>query len=485
MITFEQLGLQGPLLNAVATAGFTNPTPIQAEVIPKILEKCDVVAKAQTGSGKTAAFGLPSLSMVRPRKGVGLLVITPTRELAQQVGDELLSFGSSLGLKVVTVYGGQSINRQVDQIQRGAEIVVATPGRLLDILQSGRLSTFHPSIVVLDEADEMLDMGFLDDIKAIFGFLPEKRQTLLFSATMPAPIQRLAQEILHKPVFIDVTTDKSPHRDIEQIYCVVRNEEREEALVRLIDAHRPAKSVIFCATKKDVDHIAHLLGSAGHAARGLHGDMEQPQRQQVIKAFRDGGVSILVATDVAARGLNIVDVTHVFNFHLPWDGESYIHRIGRTGRAGRKGIAITLLTPREIRAAQAIAKRQGITPRIDEVPTLDQLKQMHVEQLIGDIQNYEVQPHAHNIYNVLQNRMDSKTLCLQLISMVASNKTWAGADIIGVALHEVEKMMQQGSSFKKEGPKRGNGKRPFEGFRGKKKGAKFFVEKRQRRKERT
>lgn len=249
-LSFDDFGLKSEILEAVREAEFKIPSPIQQQVIPHILSGADIVAQAQTGTGKTAAFGLPALNLIDPRGGVGLLVITPTRELAQQVSDELFRFGRNLGLKTATIYGGQSMSRQVDQVKRGAQVIVATPGRLLDLLRSKMLYNFNPSIVVLDEADEMLDMGFLEDIQTIFTFLPKQRQTLLFSATMPMPIQNLAKKILQDPVFVKVTQSETTNKDIKQYYYLIKEHERDQALIRLIQCQEPEKSIVFCRTKK-------------------------------------------------------------------------------------------------------------------------------------------------------------------------------------------------------------------------------------------
>ena len=347
--TFQSFDLDPAIMKAVVDAGFKEPSPIQQLAIPLVLEGKDLVAQAQTGTGKTAAFSLPILSKVNSdSKRVEILVITPTRELATQVSDEIYMLGKHKGFKSVTVYGGSSYTRQIKLIEAGASVVVATPGRILDLLKNGKLRNFSPSIVVLDEADEMLDMGFLEDIKAIFDFLPSNRQTLLFSATMPSPIKSLAKEILNNPEFISVTpTNITTNEDIDQSYYIIEEWERDDAVIRLLDTLDPEKAIMFCRTKKEVEMLSSKLTAIGFAVKGLHGDMEQAQREEVIRAFRFSNIDLLVATDVAARGLNIKEISHVINVHIPFDPESYVHRIGRTGRAGLKGVAITLCTPME------------------------------------------------------------------------------------------------------------------------------------------
>ena len=314
--------------------------------------------------------------------GVELLVITPTRELATQVSDELFKYGRNMNARTVTVYGGSSYKRQLDLIERGASVVVATPGRLLDILKRGMLTNFNPSTVVLDEADEMLDMGFLDDINEIFSYLPSNRQTLLFSATMPKPIKLLAERILENPEFISITKGETTNSDIAQEYYVIEESERDDAIIRLMDSEDTDKCIVFCRTKSEVDRLSNVLSNAGYLANGLHGDMEQRQRETVIKGFKQNAVKVLVATDVAARGIHVNAISHVFNYHIPFDPESYVHRIGRTGRAGTKGKAITLLTPLEFKELQRIKNKVGTSMGHAFIPSKNDLRESTVEALV-------------------------------------------------------------------------------------------------------
>ncbi|MDR2635820.1 MAG: DEAD/DEAH box helicase, partial [Campylobacteraceae bacterium] len=387
MNDFENFGLHEQVLRAVKEAGFKEPSPIQREIIPIILSGRDVVGQAQTGTGKTAAFSLPTLSMVdTAQKNVQILVITPTRELATQISDEMYTFGRFRNIHTVTVYGGSSYTRQLKLIEQGSSVVVATPGRLLDLLKSKKLYGFEPKIVILDEADEMLDMGFLEDIEAIFARLPKERQTMLLSATMPEPIKALAKKILNNPAFVSVTPQNATtNADIDQQYYIIEEHERDDAITRLLDALNPDKAIIFCRTKKEVDRLGTKLIASGFIAKTLHGDMEQPQREEVIKAFRSGDVDILVATDVAARGLNVKEITHVFNYHMPFDPESYVHRIGRTARAGQKGTAITLLTPIEYHSLQRIAKTVGTKLTQKQIPTLFEMKAKNAKKLAQSV----------------------------------------------------------------------------------------------------
>lgn len=443
--TFESFGLKEPIMKGLREAGFKVPSPIQAKVIPYILEGRDLVGQAHTGTGKTAAFGLPSLSLMEKNRGIELLVITPTRELATQVSEELFLLGNHAGIKTVTIYGGKSFSGQLEGIRRGAQVVVATPGRLLDMLQSGRIANFRPAMVVLDEADEMLDMGFLDDIKAIFTFLPKERQTLLFSATMPAPIQRLAKEILNDPVFVSVTERETTNKDIKQQYFVIEEYERDDAVIRLIDSCDPEKSVVFCRTRKDVDRVGTALVSKGYLARGLHGEMEQNQREEVIGLFRAGKIEILVATDVAARGLNVVDISHVINYHIPFDPESYVHRIGRTARAGRKGVAITLVSPREIRELQRICKTVGSSIEQSYIPTLSDVRKVQDNKLMLEVQKQPLNNEATRLLAKLADEMDPAQISSKLISMLLNRQIIGGPDKIGLDSVRIDKLLKQGS----------------------------------------
>ena len=433
MTTFESFGLHEDILKAVKEAGFKEPSPVQEQAIPLVLQGCDIVAQAQTGTGKTAAFGLPTMSMIDANSNkVEILVVTPTRELATQVSDELYTLGRNRGIRTVTIYGGSSYSRQISLVEKGASVVVATPGRLLDLLKNGRLKNFKPSIIILDEADEMLDMGFLDDIEQIFSYMPESRQTLLFSATMPEPIKRLANKILNDPQYVSVTPkDNTTNADIEQFYYVINESERDSAMIRLLDATDPEKAIIFCRTKKEVDRLSNQLMAVGYSAKGLHGDMEQNQRESVIKAFRSSQVDILVATDVAARGLNVSDISHVFNFHMPFDPDSYVHRIGRTGRAGKKGTAITLLTPMEYHSMQRIAKKVGTNLQYKLVPTLGDVNKSRLEKLANDIKNAKLNDDATELLNILEVDMDMAQIALKLISVLMDKNSVAGPDKIG------------------------------------------------------
>ena len=444
MQTFESFGLHQDILKAITEAGFKEPSPVQQQAIPLVLQGHDIVAQAQTGTGKTAAFGLPTMSMIDANLNkVQLLVITPTRELATQVSDELYSLGRFCGIKTVTIYGGSSYSRQIGLIEKGASVIVATPGRMLDLLKNGKLPGFAPKMVVLDEADEMLDMGFLEDIEEIFTYLPKERQTLLFSATMPDPIKRLATKILHDPQFVSVTPkDHTTNEDIEQLYYVINEYERDDAMVRLLDALEPEKSIVFCRTKKEVDRLSTQLMAVGYAAKGLHGDMEQNQRESVIKAFRSSQIELLVATDVAARGLNVADISHVFNYHMPFDPESYVHRIGRTGRAGKKGTAITLVTPIEFHSMQRIGKKVGSKIEHRIVPSLRDVKESKLAKIADDIRNAEMNESAVKLLAILEEDMDMAQIALKLLSNLLQENAPVGPDKIGLDKKTLENVVK-------------------------------------------
>ena len=365
-MTFNDFNFHKELVKGVKIAGFREPSPIQKEVIPIIQNGEDLVGQAHTGTGKTAAFGLPIINKIANKEIERALVITPTRELATQVSDELYHLGRFAGIRTITVYGGVGYGRQIALINKGVQIVVATPGRLKDLYKKGKIDNFNPEIIVLDEADEMLDMGFLEEIKEIFEYIPQNRQTLLFSATIPEPIKVLADSILSNPQFISVVgqNESTTNNVIEQIYYVINESQRDEAIVKLLETEKIKKCIVFCRMKREVDRLTEYLKALGFNASGLHGDLEQMQRDEVIKAYRRNQIQIMVATDVAARGLDVKQVTHVFNYHIPFDPQSYVHRIGRTGRAGKEGKAITLVTTEEFRELQRIQKEVGADMRL-------------------------------------------------------------------------------------------------------------------------
>jgi len=441
-MTFEDFGFRSEVLKGVIEAGFTIPSPIQQKAIPIVLSGKDVIAQAHTGTGKTAAFGLPILNMIdSTNRKVEALVITPTRELATQVSDELYKLGQYNGIRTMSIYGGQSYSRQLNLLDKGVNIVVATPGRLLDILKSGKMPNFNPKFVVLDEADEMLDMGFLDDIKEIFTFLPKDRQTLLFSATMPTPIKTLAQTILNNPEFITVSTGQTTNKDIKQYYYVIEESERDDALSRLLDSFDKQKSIIFCRMKVEVDRVSAMLIGRGYSANCLHGDMEQKQRERIIKSFKNNELDILVATDVAARGIDISNVSHVFNYHIPFDPESYVHRIGRTGRGGNSGSAITFVTPLEFRELERIKKKIGDEMELCFIPSAQEVKSVNLQKKLQDIRSQEIKNEAIEMLNILKEEMDLTHVCLKLISQMLEDEKIDGPEKIGIDIKRLNALL--------------------------------------------
>ncbi|HGH8488877.1 TPA: DEAD/DEAH box helicase [Streptococcus pyogenes] len=346
---FTEFNLSQDIQSAVVTAGFEKASPIQEMTIPLALEGKDVIGQAQTGTGKTAAFGLPTLNKIRTNENIiQALVIAPTRELAVQSQEELFRFGREKGVKVRSVYGGSSIEKQIKALKSGAHIVVGTPGRLLDLIKRKALILDHVETLILDEADEMLNMGFLEDIEAIISRVPADRQTLLFSATMPAPIKQIGVKFMKDPEHVQIKNKELTNVNVDQYYVRVKEQEKFDTMTRLMDVNQPELSIVFGRTKRRVDEITRGLKLRGFRAEGIHGDLDQNKRLRVIRDFKNDQIDILVATDVAARGLDISGVIHVYNYDITQDPESYVHRIGRTGRAGKSGESITFVSPNEM-----------------------------------------------------------------------------------------------------------------------------------------
>jgi ATP-dependent RNA helicase DeaD len=383
--TFADLALRPELLTALAGLGYEEPTPIQREAIPPLLAGRDLLGQAATGTGKTAAFALPLLQRLgagsRGKRPVAL-VLVPTRELAIQVSEAVHRYGRELGARVLPIYGGQPIGRQLGALDRGVDVVVATPGRALDHMGRGTLPLDGLEVVVLDEADEMLDMGFAEDIEAILLSTPAERQTVLFSATMPARIDKMARRHLRNPVRIHMGRDQVDAGQaplVRQVAYVVPRAFKTATLGRILDVESPAAAIVFCRTRDEVDQIASTLNGRGYRAEALHGGMTQEQRDRVMARLRGGTADLLIATDVAARGLDIDQLTHVVNYEVPSAPDSYVHRIGRVGRAGREGVAITLVEPREHRMLKTIERvtKQRIT--VEKVPTTADLRSRRLE----------------------------------------------------------------------------------------------------------
>jgi ATP-dependent RNA helicase DeaD len=370
---FEELGLSQATLKAVLQMGFEEATPIQSETIPLGLKGIDLIGQAQTGTGKTAAFGIPLVEKVDIKlDAIQGIIIAPTRELAIQVSEELYKLGSGKRVRVLPIYGGQDISRQIRSLKKAPHIIVGTPGRVLDHINRKTMRLDTVNTVILDEADEMLNMGFIEDIESILASTPAERQTLLFSATMPGPIQRMAEKFMKDPQIVRVKTKEMTVPLIEQYYTEVQEKNKFDVLTRLLDIQSPELAIVFGRTKRRVDELAEALTLRGYTAEGIHGDLTQAKRMSVLRKFKEGTVDVLVATDVAARGLDISGVTHVYNFDIPQDPESYVHRIGRTGRAGKTGVAMTFITPREKSYLSVVEKTTKRKMERMQAPTLDE-----------------------------------------------------------------------------------------------------------------
>lgn len=369
--TFEELQVLPEILKAVSDMGFEEPTPIQKAAIPAALSGRDIIGQAQTGTGKTAAFGIPVLERIDTTKPAPqAIILSPTRELAIQSAEEINHLAQYMNVHAIPIYGGQDINRQFRALRQRPQIIVATPGRLMDHMNRGTIDLSHIQILVLDEADEMMDMGFIDDIRTILSTIPEERQTMLFSATMPDPIRELANTFLKDPELVKIKAATVTIDLIEQEYLEIPDRQKFDVLCRLLDMQDPDLAIVFVRTKRRADEVTEALKKRGYAAEGIHGDLSQQKRDSVIRQFKEGTIDILVATDVAARGLDISGVTHVYNFDMPQDPESYVHRVGRTGRAGKTGMATTFVISREMGQLHDIERliRRRISRR--RVPSL-------------------------------------------------------------------------------------------------------------------
>jgi ATP-dependent RNA helicase DeaD len=386
---FEDFGIGPDVLKAVAAMGFEEPTPIQDKTIPVLLMGKDVVGQAQTGTGKTAAFGIPIIERIdRGATGVQALILAPTRELAVQAAEEMNKLGKYKRLHALPVYGGTSIERQIKALARGVHVVVGTPGRLIDHIERKTISLKAVKVVVLDEADEMLDMGFVDDITKILKETPADRQTMLFSATMPEEILKIAKRYMRSPEKIRIATDTLTAPKINQVVYEVRPQEKIEALSRLIDFNDTGVFLVFCHTKREVDEVVTNLKLRGYDADAMHGDYSQSQREAVLKKFRESRIDVLVATDVAARGLDISNISHVVNYSIPQNPESYVHRVGRTGRAGRAGVAVTFVTQREDRQLRQIKAVSKADIKRGKLPSVEDVLSARVENLVEKMQEF-------------------------------------------------------------------------------------------------
>jgi ATP-dependent RNA helicase DeaD len=383
--TFADLGLRPELVDALSSLGYEEPTPIQREAIPPLVEGRDLLGQAPTGTGKTAAFALPVLQRLpvdRRERAPVALVLVPTRELAVQVSEAMHRYGHALGARVLPIYGGQPIGRQLKALERGVDVVVATPGRALDHLVRGTLDLRSIEVVVLDEADEMLDMGFAEDLEALLQQIPEQRQTVLFSATIPPRIDSMTRKHLRDPARVEIARKAAAPGEaplVRQRAYVVAGPHKAAALGRVLDVESPDAALVFCRRRVEVDELTETLNGRGYRAEALHGGMDQQQRDRVMGRLRSGAADLLVATDVAARGLDIDELTHVVNYDVPASPESYVHRIGRVGRAGRGGVAITLVQPREHRMLKAIERVTKQPIVVEKLPTIADLRARQLE----------------------------------------------------------------------------------------------------------
>jgi len=422
LATFYEFGLEQTVIQAVSNMGFEETTPIQEQTIPFALQGKDLIGQAQTGTGKTAAYGIPLVErMETDHQQIQGLVLTPTRELAMQVAEELNKIGQFKGIRSLPIYGGQDINRQIKALKQKPHIIVATPGRLMDHMRRKTIRLHSIQVVVLDEADEMLNMGFIEDIEVILQETPKERQTLLFSATMPKPIQSLAKRFMIEPKLFSVRSKEITVPNTEQQYIEVPEKQKFDALCRLLDIQSPELAIVFGRTKRRVDELSEALNKRGYGVEGIHGDLNQGKRNSVLNRFKEGLIEVLVATDVAARGLDISGVTHVYNFDIPQDPESYVHRIGRTGRAGNKGLAVTFVTPREmdhLRTIETITKRKIERKPIPTVTeAIEGRQRLAIEKLLEVVEQEQYQAYKATAEELLTEH-DSVTLVSAALKML-------------------------------------------------------------------
>ena len=408
-VKFEEMGLSEEIQKAVRYMGFEEASPIQAKAIPAMISGIDLIGQAQTGTGKTAAFGIPILEKVDPKlKKLQAIVLCPTRELAIQVADEIRNLSRYMhGIKVLPIYGGQDIVKQIRSLKSGTQIVIGTPGRVMDHMRRKTMKLDFVHTVVLDEADEMLNMGFREDIEFVLSGVPEERQTVLFSATMPKPIMEITKKFQNNAKVIKVTKKELTVPNIEQYYYDVKPKKKEEVLSRLLDIYSPRLSVVFCNTKKQVDLLVNALLGRGYFAAGLHGDMKQEQRDRVMQGFRTGKTEILVATDVAARGIDVDEVEAVFNYDLPQDDEYYVHRIGRTGRAGREGRAFSFVSGKEVYKLKEIQRYCKTKIYAQKVPSLNDVANTKMENILDDVERVIEQEDLDMMINAIEERVNN------------------------------------------------------------------------------
>jgi ATP-dependent RNA helicase DeaD len=458
-LSFKSLGLSDARINQLEKLGFTAPTTIQSQAIPELLAGRDVVGQSQTGTGKTAAFSLPILERIDlDSRVVQALILTPTRELASQVAEAIRDFSGNRRLSVLTVCGGQSLDRQIRSLQRGVQIVVGTPGRVIDLLDRGDLKLDQVKWVVLDEADEMLSMGFIDDVKKILEQAPVDRQTTCFSATMPRPIRDLIHKFLKSPVTVTVEQPKATPSRIEQrVYMVPRGWTKAKALQPIMELEDPEAALIFVRTRKAAAELTSQLQAAGHSVDEYHGDLSQSQRERLLTRFKAGQVRWVVATDIAARGLDVDHLTHVINYDLPDQVESYIHRIGRTGRAGKTGTAITLIHSLDRRKLNLIERKVRQTLSVSRIPTRSQIEARRLEKLQNQLREALAGERMASFLPVVRDlgeEYDPHAIAAAALQMVydQTQPAWMGADYDDDQIVERPKIVKRQNRSEKPQP---------------------------------
>lgn len=457
VVRFDTMNLEPSILRAVADMGFEEATAIQAQAIPLALEGGDLIGQAQTGTGKTVAFGIPVLQKVDPKdKKLQAIILCPTRELAIQVANEIRELAKYMhGIKVLPIYGGQEIVKQIRSLKAGVQVIVGTPGRVMDHMRRKTVKLDHVHTVALDEADEMLNMGFLEDMETILAQLPEEKQTLLFSATMSKEILEIAGKYQKNAQTVKVVKKELTVPNIEQYYYEVRPKNKEEVLARLLDMYAPKLSLIFCNTKRQVDELVTALQGRGYFAEGLHGDMKQAQRDRVMNNFRNGKTDILIATDVAARGLDVDDVEAVFNYDLPQDDEYYVHRIGRTGRAGRMGKSFSFVVGREVYKLKDIQRYCKTKILLQPIPSVNDITQIRVEKVFEEIRNILKEDNLKSMKKVVEAKVNEEDFTTLDLS----------AALLKLLMGEEPEALES-ASYKESGRKEGgnSGKRAQKGM---------------------
>ena len=438
-LSFRSLGIEEEVLKNLESLGIQQATPIQQKTIPFLLEGKDVIAQAKTGSGKTLAFALPAIQRIsKQTKTVATLVLTPTRELAQQVAGVCKNFSRHKNIDVACVIGQESYSRQIRSINQGAQIVIATPGRLLDLLQSKSLKNFEPQTVVFDEADEMLNMGFIEDIKSILALLPKEKQTVFFSATFSPTILKLAKAEQVDPVFVRLDQEKQEaSTSIEQFFYLLKDQERKDGLVRLFDCENPHKAVIFCRTKDTTEMLCHMLTKRNYKAKAIHSGLSQSDRNNTIREFKSGACKVLIATDIASRGLDVDDLSHVFNFHTPENYDRYTHRIGRTGRAGRSGKSFTFTTASEWSSNSFLRKLGLKNTKISMLPRKEEAQVVVKNVMINKIEHTEFSLDTKVFCQELLSKQDPVDLVCKLFRLANLDKGVRGPENIGFSELEI------------------------------------------------